>query len=99
VWPVAADLAMELFSLLVRAVGEADPTVVDLWLRAEEVAAPSPSTPAREPAICHRDPLPHFTPIGMGGWGRGLMPLRPGRVSSFAGNSFPPQDLDAFQRM
>jgi hypothetical protein len=48
---------MKLYSLLVRAVGEADPVVEDARLRAEEVSA-SPSTPVRELAVCHRDPLP-----------------------------------------
>jgi len=42
---VAADPAMELSSLLVRAVGKADLAVEDARLRVEEVAAPSPSTP------------------------------------------------------
>jgi hypothetical protein len=49
---------MKLYSLLVRAVGEANPVVEDARLRAEEVTAPSPSTPVWELAVCHRDPLP-----------------------------------------
>lgn len=37
---------------------------------------------------------PHFTPSGMGGEGRArLMTNRPGRGSTSAGNSLPPQDL------